>query len=193
MHVMKSSHRNARCHVEAVALFERMDEEAKTDPDSWAYTHVVMSHVKDGMGAFRWPRTEAALRERLKHHFTLCAARPRPGLQHAFAGLRNAHASSRLWRAPCREQQGIAADRAAAAAGGTAGEHPGAAEPAASSYDEPLLEAELIAEEEHAGQEKDLNANGQPKQLPKWVPVSEFSRLRFKVLAEYANLDSWNR
>ena len=38
-----------------------------------------------------------------------------------------------------------------------------------------------------------MKADEGPKELPSWVPRSEFSRLRFKMLSEFTNLDSWNR
>ena len=39
----------------------------------------------------------------------------------------------------------------------------------------------------------DLAEQARQRQLPKWVPRSEFSRLRFKVLAETSNIASWHR
>ena len=53
-----------------------MDAADKANPDSWAYTHAIMSHVRDATGVFRWPRDEKAMRERLRHHFQLCVSLP---------------------------------------------------------------------------------------------------------------------
>ncbi|CAL8461625.1 g1156 [Coccomyxa elongata] len=54
------------CHEAVVELFERMPMEIKENPQSWAYTHTVMSYIKDATGIFRWPRSEKELRNALK-------------------------------------------------------------------------------------------------------------------------------
>jgi len=50
-----------------VELWESLPAEAKQHPESWAYNHIVMSYVKDGMGILRWPKKESDLKRRIKH------------------------------------------------------------------------------------------------------------------------------
>ena len=56
-----------RFHKECVELWESLPDEAKQHPESWAYNHIVMSYVKDGMGILRWPKKESDLKRRIKH------------------------------------------------------------------------------------------------------------------------------
>lgn len=48
-------------------LWESLPAEAKQHPESWAYNHIVMSYVKDGMGILRWPKKESDLKRRIKY------------------------------------------------------------------------------------------------------------------------------
>jgi hypothetical protein len=201
-----------RYHAETVALFESMDEADKANPDSWAYAHAIMSHMRDAMGVARWPRDEKAMRERLKHHFQLCGARSL--VPAAAAAAACAHQEMPLELTPNhREQEGIAADAAAAAAAAEA--EAGATAPAAQpedaqpedaaakeeGYDSLVSDSESDEDEARrvsslrgeAARLGGLAQQARQRQLPKWVPRAEFSRLRFKVLAEYCNIASWHR
>ncbi len=42
-----------RCHQAVVELYERIPMEIKENPQSWAYTHTIMSYIKDATGIFR--------------------------------------------------------------------------------------------------------------------------------------------
>lgn len=52
-----------------MSLFEAIEEEDKLAPESWVYTNIVMSTMKDGLGVFRWPRTQGELRKALRRKF----------------------------------------------------------------------------------------------------------------------------
>ena len=58
-------------------LWESLPPESKLHPESWAYNHIVMSYVKDGMGILRWPKNETELKRRIKDIF--CSALFLPG------------------------------------------------------------------------------------------------------------------
>lgn len=58
-------------------LWESLPPESKLHPESWAYNHIVMSYVKDGMGILRWPKNETELKRRIKDIFLQCALPPR--------------------------------------------------------------------------------------------------------------------
>ena len=47
-------------------LFESLPPKHVTHPESWAYNHIVMSYVKDGIGILRWPRKERDLKKLIK-------------------------------------------------------------------------------------------------------------------------------
>ena len=47
-------------------LWESLPPDSKLHPESWAYNHIVMSYVKDGMGILRWPKKESDLKRRIK-------------------------------------------------------------------------------------------------------------------------------
>jgi len=54
-----------------VRLFESIPPEERENPASWAYTHIIMSYIKDATGIFRWPKSEAELRDAIKHQWAL--------------------------------------------------------------------------------------------------------------------------
>ncbi len=60
-------------HKECVELWESLPPDSKLHPESWAYNHIVMSYVKDGMGILRWPKNESELKRRIKDIFLQCA------------------------------------------------------------------------------------------------------------------------
>ena len=62
-----------RFHKECVELWESLPPESKLHPETWAYNHIVMSYVKDGMGILRWPKKESDLKRRIKDIFLQCA------------------------------------------------------------------------------------------------------------------------
>lgn len=69
-----------RFHKECVELWESLPPESKLHPETWAYNHIVMSYVKDGMGILRWPKKESDLKRRIKDIYLRCAQLPRPWL-----------------------------------------------------------------------------------------------------------------
>lgn len=62
-----------RYHRECVELFESLPDEAKLDPNSWAFVHITMSYVKDGMGILRWPKSEKLMKRRIQDIYVQCA------------------------------------------------------------------------------------------------------------------------
>ncbi|CAL5224930.1 g7699 [Coccomyxa viridis] len=147
-------------HKECVELWESLPPESKLHPESWAYNHIVMSYVKDGMGILRWPKNEKELKRRIKDIF-----------------LREREEAMKA------EAERMAAESGAA-----------------------VLPAEF---EFDSDSDSEQDANGSPNDnfvgpagqaefanrisLPKWVPRSDYSRLRFQVLAQCASLDSWQK
>ena len=47
-------------------LWESLPPDSKLHPESWAYNHIVMSYVKDGIGILRWPKRESELKRCIK-------------------------------------------------------------------------------------------------------------------------------
>ncbi|KAK9909736.1 hypothetical protein WJX75_006740 [Coccomyxa subellipsoidea] len=58
------------CHEAVVELFESIPQADKEIPTSWAYTHTIISYIKDATGIFRWPTSEVELRRALKSEWT---------------------------------------------------------------------------------------------------------------------------
>ena len=67
-----------RFHKECVELWESLPPESRRHPESWAFNHIVMSYVKDGMGILRWPKKESDLKRRIKDIYLRCAQLPIP-------------------------------------------------------------------------------------------------------------------